>query len=215
MGGHPPLGYDVRDRKLVVNPAEAELVRLIFRRFLDLGSALLLIRELNAHGHRTKSWTTQAGTFREGRPFDKGTLYKILRNRTYLGEAVHKGKSYPGEHEPIVDRATWDRVHEVLARTRSAGQRGARTDAGAAPGPDALHALQLGDDADPHAAARPAIPLLRLPRGQPQGPRHLPGALDRRQRSRSARARAGASAARVARVGRADHHRGAPGERRS
>jgi site-specific DNA recombinase len=115
MGGHPPLGYDVRDRKLVVNPAEAELVRLIFRRFLDLGSALLLIRELNAQGHRTKSWTTQSGTFREGRPFDKGTLYKILRNRTYLGEAVHKGKSYPGEHEPIVDRGTWDRVHEVLA----------------------------------------------------------------------------------------------------
>jgi DNA invertase Pin-like site-specific DNA recombinase len=107
MGGHPPLGYDVRDRKLVVNPAEAELVRLIFRRFLDLGSALLLIRELNAEGHRTKSWTTQAGTFRKGRPFDKGTLYKILRNRTYLGEAVHKGQSYHGEHEPIIDRATW------------------------------------------------------------------------------------------------------------
>jgi site-specific DNA recombinase len=115
MGGRPPLGYDVKARKLVVNPAEADLVRLIFRRFLDLGSALLLIRELNAGGHRTKSWTTQAGTFREGRPFDKGTLYKILRNRTYLGEAVHKGTSYPGEHEPIVDRATWERVHEVLA----------------------------------------------------------------------------------------------------
>jgi site-specific DNA recombinase len=115
MGGHPPLGYDVRDRKLVVNPAEADLVRLIFRRFLDVGSALLLIRELNAQGHRTKSWTTQAGTCREGRPFDKGTVYKILRNRAYLGEAVHKGRSYLGEHEPIVDRATWGRVYEVLA----------------------------------------------------------------------------------------------------
>ena len=131
MGGIPPLGYDVRDRKLVVNPAEAELVRLIFRRFLDLGSALLLIRELNAQGHRTKSWTTQAGTFREGRPFDKGTLYKILRNRTYLGEAVHKGQSYPGEHEPIVDRATWDRVHEVLASNakRRGNEARARTPA--------------------------------------------------------------------------------------
>ena len=68
-----------------------------------------------AQAHRTKSWMTQSGTFREGRLFHKGTLYKILRNRTYLGEAVHKGRSYPGEHEPIVDRATWDRVHEVLA----------------------------------------------------------------------------------------------------
>jgi site-specific DNA recombinase len=100
---------------LVANPAEAPLVRLIFRRFRDLGSVLLLIRELNVQGHRTKSWTTQAGTSREGGPFDKGTIYKIVRNRAYLGEAVHKGKSYPGEHESIVDRATWDRVDEVLA----------------------------------------------------------------------------------------------------
>jgi DNA invertase Pin-like site-specific DNA recombinase len=131
MGGHPPLGYDVRDRKLVVNPAEAELVRLIFWRFLDLSSALLLIRELNAQGHRTKSWTTQAGTFREGRPFDKGTLYKILRNRVYIGEAVHKGKSFPGEHEPIVDRVTWDRVHDVLATNarRRGNEARARTPA--------------------------------------------------------------------------------------
>ena len=131
MGGHPPLGYEVRDRKLVVNPAEAELVSLIFRRFLDLGSALLLIRELNAQGHRTKSWTTQAGTFREGRPFDKGTLYKILRNPVYIGLATHKGQSYPGEHEPIVDRATWDRVHEVLATNakRRGNEARARTPA--------------------------------------------------------------------------------------
>jgi DNA invertase Pin-like site-specific DNA recombinase len=131
MGGHPPLGYDVRDRKLVVNPAEAHLVHLIFRRFLDLGSALLLIRELNTQGHRTKSWTTQSGTFREGRLFDKGTLYKILRNRTYLGEAVHKGSSYPGEHEPIIDRATWERVHDVLATNakRRVNEARARTPA--------------------------------------------------------------------------------------
>ena len=93
MGGSPPLGYDIRDRKLVVNPIEAELVRLIFRRFLDLGSALLLIRELNAGGHRTKSWTTQAGTCREGRPFDKGTLYKLLRNRTL--RALGRRKATP------------------------------------------------------------------------------------------------------------------------
>jgi DNA invertase Pin-like site-specific DNA recombinase len=131
MGGSPPLGYDIVDRKLVVNPAEADLVRLIFRRFLDLGSALLLIRELYAQGHRTKSWTTRDGTFREGRPFDKGTLYKILRNRTYLGEAVHKGKSYAGEHKPIVDRATWDRVDEVLASNarRRGNEARARTPA--------------------------------------------------------------------------------------
>jgi hypothetical protein len=85
----------------------------------------------DGQGHRTKSWTTQAGTFREGRPFDKGTLYKILRNRTYLGEAVHKGKSYPGEHRPIIDRATWERVHEVLASNarRRGNEARARTPA--------------------------------------------------------------------------------------
>jgi Recombinase len=208
MGGIPPLGYDVRDRKLVVNPAEADLVRLIFGRFLDLGSALLLIRELNAQGHRTKSWTTQAGTFREGRPFDKGTLYKILRNRTYRGEAVHKGKSHPGEHEPIVDCEIWDRVHEVLASNarRRGNEARARTPA---PLRGLMRCTHCGDDADAYASARPTLPLLRLPRGESSGPRHLPGALDRRQRSRSARARASPAGARVARIDCEDPHRGA------
>ena len=79
MGGRRPLGYDLQDRKLAVNRTEAKLVRRICRRFLELGSTLLLIRELNAQGHHTKSWTAQAGAFREVRSFDKGTLYKILR----------------------------------------------------------------------------------------------------------------------------------------
>ena len=212
MGGSPPLGYDVRDRKLVVNSAEAELIRLIFRRFLDLGSALLLIRELSAQGHRTKSWTTQAGTFREGRPFDKGTLYKILRNRDLPRRGGAQGQELSG-------RARADRRPRDLGpgprgpglECEAPGQRGAQPDACAAPGPDALHALQLGDDANPHPAARPALPLLCLPWRQPQGARHLPGALDRGGRGRGTGPWAGASAARVARIGRADHHRGAPG----
>jgi site-specific DNA recombinase len=70
------------------------------------------------------------GTLREGRPFDNGTLYKILRNRTYLGEAVHKGRSYLGEHKPIVDRATWERVHEIPANAKRRGNEArARTPA--------------------------------------------------------------------------------------
>lgn len=115
MGGTPPLGYDVVDRKLVVNEKEAELVRMIFRRFLRLGSATRLAQELRRAGHTTKSWVTQDGKHRPGKPIDKGALYKILGNRTYLGEAVHKGTSYPGEHEAIIDRATWDKVHAILA----------------------------------------------------------------------------------------------------
>ncbi len=115
MGGNPPLGYDVIDRKLVVNESEAELVRLIFGRFLRVGSATKLAQELRRAGHRTKSWTTQDGNHRTGKPIDKCAIYKILGNRVYLGEAVHKGTSYRGEHEAIIDRAIWDRVRAILA----------------------------------------------------------------------------------------------------
>jgi site-specific DNA recombinase len=115
MGGTPPLGYDVCDRKLVVNEKESELVRLVFQRFIRVGSATKLAQELRRAAHTTKSWVTQDGKHRPGKPIDKGALYKILGNRTYLGEAVHKGTSYPGEHEAIIDRGTWDKVHSILA----------------------------------------------------------------------------------------------------
>jgi len=115
MGGTPPLGYDVHDRKLVVNEKEAALVRHIFERFARLGSATMLVAELKSQGHRTKTWVTQKGRLREGKPIDKGFLYKLLRNRVYLGEAVHKGESFPGEHDAIIDRTLWDKVHAILA----------------------------------------------------------------------------------------------------
>src|SRR5512144_1810199 len=126
MGGCPPLGYDVRDRKLVVNQAEAELVRLIFKRFLRVGSATKLAQELRRAGHTTKSWTTQDGKQRPGKPIDKCAIYKIINNRVYLGEAVHKGTSHPGEHEAIIDRATWDKVHVILAENTVARANGTR-----------------------------------------------------------------------------------------
>jgi site-specific DNA recombinase len=132
MGGIPPLGYDVRDRKLIVNPAEAAQVRSIFERFLAVGSATKLVHELAASGCRTKSWTTQDGRERQGKPIDKGFLYKLLNNRVYLGEAMHKGVAHRGEHEAIVDRRTWDRVQAILAE--NARRRGNRTRA-ATPAP--------------------------------------------------------------------------------
>ena len=128
MGGNPPLGYDIKDRKLVVNQTEAALVRHIFELFIKIGSATKLVKELNAEGYRTKSWTTQAGRQREGRPLDKGYLYRLLNNRVYLGEAVHKGTSHPGEHDAIVPRDLWDKVHAILAenwRTRANRTRAA------------------------------------------------------------------------------------------
>ena len=111
----------------MVNDTEASLVRHIFQRFLQVGSATKLVQELNAAGHRTK----------RGKPFDKGILYKLLNNRTYVGEVEHKGTAYPGEHEAIVDRDTWDKVRAILAENASpARQPHAGGDAGAAQGPD-------------------------------------------------------------------------------
>jgi len=104
MGGHPPLGYDVKDRKLVVNDTEAATVRMIFARFLSVGSATMLAKTLAAEGVTTK----------RGKPISKGTLYKLLNNRVYIGLAVHKGIAYPGEHEAIIDRDLWDKVHGII-----------------------------------------------------------------------------------------------------
>ena len=104
MGGNPPLGYDVKDRKLVVNAEEAAVVRMIFERFITCGSATVLARTLRAEGVVTK----------RGRPMDKGTLYRLINNRVYIGQAVHKGSAYPGEHEAIVPRSLWDKVHGIL-----------------------------------------------------------------------------------------------------
>lgn len=104
MGGTVPLGYEVKDRKLVINEPEAATVRMIFERFVEVGSATTLARSLIAEGVTT----------RRGRAVDKGFLYKLLNNRVYVGEAVHKGTAYPGEHAPIIDRALWDMVHGIL-----------------------------------------------------------------------------------------------------
>ena len=104
MGGFVPLGYEVRDRKLVINEPEATTVRMIFERFVEVGSATTLARALAAEGVRT----------RRGRLVDKGFLYKLINNRVYIGDAVHKGTAYPGEHEAIITRALWDKVHGIL-----------------------------------------------------------------------------------------------------
>ena len=100
MGGVPPLGYRVEDRKLNVIDGEAEIVRLIFRRYTELGSVRLLNEELEAQGIRSKSWTSASGRRIGGKPFSRGALYLILQNRTYLGE-------------------TFTRVNPILANTQT------------------------------------------------------------------------------------------------
>ncbi|AMN44052.1 recombinase family protein [Rhodoplanes sp. Z2-YC6860] len=116
MGGWTPLGYDVKDRKLVVNCREAATVKMVFERFIKVGSATQLVEQLRSEGVTGKN----------GRLVDKGYLYQLLKNRVYIGEAVHKGDSYPGEHKSIVPRQLWDKVHAILegnARKRAAKAR--------------------------------------------------------------------------------------------
>ena len=124
MGGVPPLGYRVQDRKLVIVGSEAELVRAIFRRYAELGSVRLLKAELEAQGRNSKSWTSAAGRLIGGKPFSRGALYLMLRNRTYRGEIVHQGQSYPSEHPPIIDQPLWDAVQ---ARLRTASSLSSTT----------------------------------------------------------------------------------------
>ncbi len=116
MGGVPPLGYDVDNRLLVINEAEAAVVRRIFEEMLTIGSPTQIAVNLTADGITTKAWTTQEGQTRSGTRIDKKYLHKLLRNRIYLGELSHKGNWYPGAHPPIIGRELWDKVHAVLAR---------------------------------------------------------------------------------------------------
>jgi site-specific DNA recombinase len=116
MGGWAPFGYAVQDRKLIIRPAAAERVRSIFRRFVQLKSATLLARELVLAG----------ATNRYGHLLDKGVLYRLLNNRVYIGDAVHKGVAYPGEHQAIIDRELWNQAHAILKqspRKRAASAR--------------------------------------------------------------------------------------------
>ena len=122
MGGVPPLGYDVdRDaKKLVVNPDEANLVRHIFKRFFSLGSVTKLTRELNENGYTTKSWVTAKSKMREGRPWNKSHLYRLLNNPILIGRVSHKGATFPGEHEAIIEKSLWEKAQKQLAdNTRS------------------------------------------------------------------------------------------------
>lgn len=124
MGGIPPLGYDLRDRRLVLNKAEANQVRTIFAQYLDLGTVPALVKGLSARNIRSKAWISESGRRIGGCVLRRGAVYCMLRNRTYRGEIAHKGNIYRGEHSPVVDSETWDRVQALLdGRNRSGGRR--------------------------------------------------------------------------------------------
>src|SRR4051794_7042996 len=115
MGGQPSLGYGVHDRKLVVNEPEAETVRMIFRRYGALKSVRDLKAELDAAGIVSKTRMAADGSPYGGQRFSRGALYAMLQKRLYRGEITHKGASYPGEHQAIIEEGLFAEVQSTLA----------------------------------------------------------------------------------------------------
>ena len=144
MGGTVPLGYDFRDRRLVVNPAEAATVREIYERYLQLGSVRRLKQELDRRAVISKRRVSKDGHQSGGRSFARGALYELLANPIYLGEIRHRKNRHPGQHEAIVERGLWEQVQQRL-RDRAV-RRGARSTTAA---PSALAGKLFDENGEP------------------------------------------------------------------
>ena len=118
MGGFVPLGYDVCDRRIVIDEGEAETVRYIFRRYLELGCVRLLKEDLERDSILSKRRTSKGGIESGGHSFSRGALYALLSNPIYIGEIRHKGVCHLGQHQAILDRALWDRTQQQLREHR-------------------------------------------------------------------------------------------------
>jgi DNA invertase Pin-like site-specific DNA recombinase len=147
MGGPVPLGYQVIDRKLIPVPEEAERVRIIMRRYLEVRNVPRLIEILRAEGVVTKVQQRVSGPHRGGIPFARGSLFHLLKNPVYRGKIVHKGKVYDGEHEAIVDEVLWNQVQSHLAAKAPPRKRSTN---------EPQQAMLRGLITDPHG--RPMVP---------------------------------------------------------
>src|SRR5690349_7970693 len=127
MGGNVPLGYDARERTLIINPAEAETVRRIFALYRELGCVRRVKDEADRLGLRTKRSTTANGTERGGRPFSRGHLYTVLSNPIYTGHIMHKGQLHPGQQPALIDDASWSIVRDQLAANTRNHRRRAKS----------------------------------------------------------------------------------------
>jgi site-specific DNA recombinase len=114
VGGPLPLGYEMKDGKIAVVEDEAERVRLIFRRYVELGGVNALVRDLKDRNIRTKTRLRVTGAAHGGIPFGRGSLFYLLRNRFYIGEVNYKGEILPGEQPAILDRELFDAVQQKL-----------------------------------------------------------------------------------------------------
>jgi site-specific DNA recombinase len=147
MGGNVPLGYEVKDRKLIVNEIEAVDVQKIFHSYAELGSVALLKAELDRQGVVSKRREGAMGRLSGGKPFTRGALYLMLQNRIYRGEIGHQGAAYPGQHDAIVDLELWRIVQEKLIAIRHERALSAGAD---------LRRRRRSDDAEPCHKKKPS-----------------------------------------------------------
>jgi DNA invertase Pin-like site-specific DNA recombinase len=117
-GGLPPLGYDAIDKKLVVNTEEADTVRYIYERYAVLKNVRKLQIDLTAKGYISKRRITKTGRAMGGKSFERGAIYEILKNQTYLGLTTHKDEAFEGEHAPIIAKPLFEKVQRILASNR-------------------------------------------------------------------------------------------------
>jgi site-specific DNA recombinase len=133
VGGGLPMGYEVRERRLVVNHSQAQTVRQIFERYLELGSVRVLKRDFDQRGIVSGLKISKSGKQRGGKPFSRGALYHLLSNPIYPGEIRHKNERHPGQHEAIVSRELWERVQDRLRNRAVRRGEGRKTEAPRSP----------------------------------------------------------------------------------
>jgi hypothetical protein len=123
MGGVVMLGYEVKDRKLIINEKEAEIVRFIYEQFLITESYCRTSQLLNQMGYRTKIKKLKTGKTSGGQMFERKAVERILKNQYYKGYVTHKENAYPGEHEAIIDEETWNAVQAIFAKNATGQKR--------------------------------------------------------------------------------------------
>jgi site-specific DNA recombinase len=129
MGGVVPMGYEVRERKLLVNRDEARIVKHIFERYLELGTVRALKKDLEARAIVSATRVSKKGNRQGGKPFARGALYHLLSNPIYVGEIRHKRDRHPGQHEAVISRELWERVQERLRSRAARVGEGRKTEA--------------------------------------------------------------------------------------
>ena len=118
MGGSPSIGYDIEDRKLIINEAEAKIVKVLFQNFIETESVTETARELNNSGFTTKTWISKVGKLQKGKKFNKKNVRRSLENPIYIGKIKHKNKVYDGQHKAIIDDEIWQKVQDILNKNQ-------------------------------------------------------------------------------------------------